>query len=62
MTSGVVLNRFDVVYFTQTDTAGSVTYFPSWAEFALMAGLLAFALLVCRAAILYLPIVRPAKA
>ncbi len=56
---GVILNRVDIVYLSQK--VEGVTYTPSWMEFALTAGLVAIILVLFRAAMLYLPILKHAE-
>jgi Ni/Fe-hydrogenase subunit HybB-like protein len=56
---GVILNRFNVVYLSQVHT--EVSYFPSWQEIGLVVGQIAFILLLYRAAMLYLPVMKYAQ-
>jgi Ni/Fe-hydrogenase subunit HybB-like protein len=52
--SGVVMNRFNVSFLTQSGRGGS--YFPAWTEFAMSIGLVALGVFVYRWAVLNLPI------
>lgn len=56
---GVILNRVSIVYLSQK--MEGVSYTPSWMEFALTAGLIATILVLYRAAVLYLPIMKGAE-
>jgi Ni/Fe-hydrogenase subunit HybB-like protein len=56
---GVILNRLNIVYLSQK--VAGVSYTPSWMEFALTAGLIAIILVIYRAAVLYLPIMKHAE-
>jgi Ni/Fe-hydrogenase subunit HybB-like protein len=51
---GVLMNRFNVAFLTQSEGPGS--YFPALSEFALSVGLVALAVFLYRAAVVYLPI------
>ncbi|WP_417915357.1 NrfD/PsrC family molybdoenzyme membrane anchor subunit [Candidatus Electronema sp. JM] len=57
--AGVVLNRFNVLWLTQLE--GSKTYLPSVTELAVSLGLIAGAILLFKAAAVYLPVFTPAK-
>jgi Ni/Fe-hydrogenase subunit HybB-like protein len=52
--AGVVLNRFNVTFFSQAGAGGS--YFPSIAEILITAGLVSFLLLAYRFLVLRLPV------
>ncbi|UCG77823.1 MAG: Ni/Fe-hydrogenase cytochrome b subunit [Nitrospirota bacterium] len=54
--AGIVLNRMNVALFGLADYAGKtgVDYFPSWMEFALTAGMVAFAILGFKVSVKYL--------
>jgi len=52
--AGVVLNRFNVNFLTQTGQGGS--YFPSFMEIAITLGIVALGVFLYRAAVVYLPI------
>jgi len=51
---GVLMNRFNVSFLTQSNGPGS--YFPAVTEFALSVGLVALAVFLYRAAVVFLPI------
>jgi len=52
--AGVVFNRFNVTFFTQTSSGAS--YFPTWKEFAITVGLVSLAIFLYRLAVRYLPV------
>ena len=52
--AGVLMNRFNVSFLSQSNGSGS--YFPALSEFALSVGLVALAVFLYRAAVVYLPI------
>jgi Ni/Fe-hydrogenase subunit HybB-like protein len=52
--AGVLMNRFNVSFLSQSNGSGS--YFPAPSEFALSVGLVALAVFLYRAAVVYLPI------
>ena len=52
--TGIVLNRFNVNFLAQG--GGGATYFPSWMEIALSAGLISLLILLYRIAVIKLPV------
>ncbi|MDP2951920.1 MAG: Ni/Fe-hydrogenase cytochrome b subunit [Chloroflexota bacterium] len=56
--AGMILNRLNVSIIGHSHTAQG-TYFPSWMEFALTAGLVAFGFLAFKLAVKYLPVLPP---
>jgi Ni/Fe-hydrogenase subunit HybB-like protein len=57
--AGVVYDRFNVTFFTQTSSGAS--YFPTWKEFAITVGLISLAIFLYRLAAFYLPVFHPAE-
>jgi Ni/Fe-hydrogenase subunit HybB-like protein len=58
--AGVVYNRFNVTFFTQTSSGAS--YFPTWKEFAITAGLVSLGIFLYRLAVTFLPVFHEAGA
>jgi Ni/Fe-hydrogenase subunit HybB-like protein len=58
--AGVVMNRFNVAFFTQAGSGGS--YFPAWSEFALSIGLVSLAVFLYRWAVIKLPVMTQGEA
>jgi len=52
--AGVVFNRFNVTFFSQTSSGAS--YFPTWREFAITIGLISLGVFLYRLAVKFLPI------
>jgi Ni/Fe-hydrogenase subunit HybB-like protein len=57
--AGVVFNRFNVTFFSQTSSGAS--YFPTWREFAVTIGLVSLGVFLYRLAVVLLPIFSEAE-